>query len=137
MSGVAFTAGQVLPEKSLPAIQQAQLTAYAAASGDPNPIHLDEAVAKKMGLPGVIAHGMLIAGFLSERVLELGEQDGERRSRLSTFQIRFKAMTLLGDVLKLQATVKAADASSATLDLQAVNQRGEVTATAVATLSLA
>ena len=36
-----------------------QIAAYAEASGDHNPIHLDEEFAKSVGLPGVIAHGML------------------------------------------------------------------------------
>lgn len=39
-----------------------QLTAYAYASGDMNPIHLDEQVAKSVGLPDVISHGMLTMG---------------------------------------------------------------------------
>lgn len=134
MSDVNFVAGTVLPEKILAAITQNQLTAYAAASGDPNPIHLDETVAKSMGLPGVIAHGMLIAGFLAERAQELGEADSGMRGQLVSFQVRFKAMTLLGDILTLQSTVKAADAEQAALDVQALNQRGEVVATAAAKL---
>lgn len=40
------------------AITRADLLQYAAASGDHNPIHSDEAVARSVGLPGVIAHGM-------------------------------------------------------------------------------
>ena len=39
-----------------------QLMAYAHASGDMNPIHLDEQVAKSVGLPDVISHGMLTMG---------------------------------------------------------------------------
>ena len=39
-------------------ITRADLVRYAAASGDQNPIHQDEAVAASVGLPGVIAHGM-------------------------------------------------------------------------------
>ena len=39
-------------------ITRADLVAYAAASGDHNPIHQDEDVATSVGLPGVIAHGM-------------------------------------------------------------------------------
>ena len=38
------------------------LVAYANASGDQNPIHQDEAVAKSVGLPDVISHGMLTMG---------------------------------------------------------------------------
>jgi acyl dehydratase len=39
-------------------VTRADLVAYADASGDHNPIHQDEAVARSVGLPGVIAHGM-------------------------------------------------------------------------------
>ena len=39
-------------------VTRADLVRYAAASGDQNPIHQDEAVAASVGLPGVIAHGM-------------------------------------------------------------------------------
>ena len=50
----------------LPSIEKfftrAQLVAYAHASGDMNPIHQDETVAKSVGLPDVIAHGMLTMG---------------------------------------------------------------------------
>lgn len=41
---------------------RAQLVAYANASGDLNPIHQDEQAAKAVGLPDVIAHGMLTMG---------------------------------------------------------------------------
>ena len=55
-------------------ITRADLIAYAEASGDHNPIHQDEAVARSVGLPGVIAHGMytlaLAARYVDE---ELGE----------------------------------------------------------------
>ena len=53
-----LTKDQVLPEKSY-AINRELLVAYANASGDQNPIHQDEAFAKSVGLPDVIAHGML------------------------------------------------------------------------------
>ena len=41
-----------------------QIAAYAEASGDHNPIHLDGAFARSVGLPGIIAHGMLQMGIL-------------------------------------------------------------------------
>lgn len=55
MSG--FTEGQELPAQTY-RVTRADLVAYAAASGDHNPIHSDETVALSVGLPGVIAHGM-------------------------------------------------------------------------------
>ena len=50
--------GQELAAKTF-IINRALLIAYANASGDQNPIHQDEAFAKSVGLPDVIAHGML------------------------------------------------------------------------------
>lgn len=52
------------------ALTRADLVAYAHASGDHNPIHQDEAVALAVGLPGVIAHGMLTLGLAGRAVTE-------------------------------------------------------------------
>ena len=49
-------------------LTRAALVAYAQASGDPNPIHQDEDVARSVGLPGVIAHGMLTLGLAGRAV---------------------------------------------------------------------
>jgi len=61
-------AGQEIAARNF-TINRELLIAYADASGDQNPIHQDEAFAKSVGLPDVIAHGMLtmaLAGnFLS------------------------------------------------------------------------
>ncbi|MBW8751383.1 MAG: MaoC family dehydratase N-terminal domain-containing protein [Propionibacteriales bacterium] len=55
-------------------ITRADLVAYADASGDHNPIHQDEAVARSVGLPGVIAHGMFTLAIAARYVDEaLGE----------------------------------------------------------------
>ena len=51
-------AGQELTPENFK-INRQLLIAYADASGDQNPIHQDEAFAKSVGLPDVIAHGML------------------------------------------------------------------------------
>jgi acyl dehydratase len=50
--------GTELPAQDFP-IQRANLVQYAGASGDFNVIHWNERVAKAVGLPNVIAHGML------------------------------------------------------------------------------
>jgi acyl dehydratase len=50
--------GQELAPKTF-TINRKLLIAYANASGDQNPIHQDETFAKSVGLPDVIAHGML------------------------------------------------------------------------------
>jgi acyl dehydratase len=57
-------------------VARTDLVAYAAASGDPNPIHQDPEVARSVGLPDVIAHGMftlaLVARYVDEQVGEPG-----------------------------------------------------------------
>jgi acyl dehydratase len=58
------------------AVTRRDLVAYAEASGDPNPIHQDPEVARSVGLPDVIAHGMftlaLVARYVDEQVGEPG-----------------------------------------------------------------
>lgn len=54
--------GLELPERRFPLTRTA-LVRYAGASGDLNPIHYDEHTALRIGLPGVIAHGMLTMGL--------------------------------------------------------------------------
>ena len=49
-------------------IDRELLKRYADASGDQNPIHQDEAFAKSVGLPDVIAHGMLTMGLVGQYV---------------------------------------------------------------------
>jgi acyl dehydratase len=120
-----------VPFHALPAITQDQLRAYAVASGDPNPIHLDEAAARKAGLPGVIAHGMLSAAFVAERA-ENFAREALPGARWVSFQTRFKAMTLLGDVVTVGGKVKESAEGKLVLDLVARNQRGEVTTIASA-----
>ena len=51
-------------------VTRADLVRYAAASGDDNPIHQDEEVARSVGLPGVIAHGMYTMALAARAVGE-------------------------------------------------------------------
>jgi acyl dehydratase len=65
-------------------VTREDLVVYAAASGDHNPIHQDEAVALSVGLPGVIAHGMYTMA-LAARYVEEWAGPG----RVSTFGAKF------------------------------------------------
>ena len=65
MSG--FETGQALPTQEY-AVSREDLVAYAEASGDDNPIHQDEEVAQAVGLPGVIAHGMVTLALAARAV---------------------------------------------------------------------
>lgn len=103
-------------------ITAAHLQAYADASDDHNPIHLDESVARARGLPGVIAHGMLSAGLIGEWAVSAAGSDW----RLTRFQTRFKAMVLLGDDITVSGARKDSAADSLVFEINATNQRGEV-----------
>lgn len=52
------------------AVSRADLVRYAQASGDQNPIHQDESVARAVGLPGVIAHGMYTMALAARAVTD-------------------------------------------------------------------
>lgn len=103
-------------------ITREQIKAYADASGDQNPIHQDDQVAKMMGLPGVIAHGMLDYGLLTRAVTDwLGDP-----GRLRSLRVRFSAMVQPGDVVTCRGRVaEVGDAATARLDVWVENQRGE------------
>jgi len=61
------------------------LVAYAAASGDHNPIHQDDEVARSVGLPGVIAHGMFTMALAARYV----EEWAGRRGQILTIGTKF------------------------------------------------
>jgi acyl dehydratase len=67
---MTYTAGQELPTKNF-VVNRALLVQYADASGDQNPIHQDEAFAKSVGLPDVIAHGMFTMGLAGKYLSDL------------------------------------------------------------------
>lgn len=130
---MTLQSGAPIEFHSFSPISREQLKAYAEASGDFNPIHLDEEVAKKVGLPGIIAHGMLIAGLLAERALQLIDKEPSLKGfELVQFQSRFKAMTLVGDTPSVGGVIKEFTDQTLVLDLQAKNQRGELTTAGVA-----
>src|SRR5438046_9035833 len=87
----SINSGQDLPS-STKKVTVEQIRQYAEASGDRNPIHLDESFARSAGLPGVIAHGMLTMAFANQMVTDwLGD-----RSRLKRLQGRFAGMVVPG-----------------------------------------
>ena len=82
--------GDQLPSLTLGPIDQADLVLYANASGDQNPIHIDQDFAKKSGMPDVIAHGMLIMSYLGRLLTNAVPQ-----SQIKNFSVQFSNMTHL------------------------------------------
>lgn len=64
-----ITVGDELFRRTV-SLTRKDLVAYAAASGDHNPIHYNDAAASAAGLPGVLAHGMLTLGVAASAVEE-------------------------------------------------------------------
>lgn len=126
--GISDTAiGQSLSPLVKPPIEQEQLQRYAAASGDYNPIHLDPAAARRVGLNGVIAHGMLSMAFLGQFVnQQIADLPGARVGQL---KVRYVGMVSLGDTLtclgKVAARTQGESETAITLECWAQNQRGE------------
>ncbi len=56
-----ITPGEELPRRCVP-LTRSDLVQYAGVAGDPNPIHWDDEVARSVGLPMAVAHGMLTMG---------------------------------------------------------------------------
>ena len=83
-----FKQGDSLPE--LRVTPDAGLTKrYAEASGDPNPIHIDEDFAKSVGLPGTILHGLYSMAQVARAHTDVA--DGDPRS-LKRLRVQFRGM---------------------------------------------
>ena len=114
MSGLEV--GQVVAEKTY-ALTRDTLVRYAGASGDFNPIHYRDDVAQSVGLPGVLAHGMLTMGFAVQPVVDwLGDP-----GRVTDYQVRFTRPVLVdpedGAVVTVVAKVGRIDDDGARIDL--------------------
>lgn len=122
----------IIPFKVAGVITLEWLKEFARVSGDFNPIHQDEAVAKSMGLPGLIAHGMLTASLLHSRALEaIADYRNLRGFHIEQSDTRFRAMTFLGDEISLGGQWQMTGADELRLDMQARNQKGETTVSTV------
>jgi acyl dehydratase len=111
--------GQELPPLVKPPVTKKQLVMYAGASGDFNLIHTDVETAREVGLPGIIAHGMLSMGFLGQYAGELvGDQGFVQR-----LKVRFNGMVFPGDVLTCRAKALARDDEAHTITLQISAER--------------
>jgi 3-hydroxybutyryl-CoA dehydratase len=119
-------------------ITQEKINLYAEASGDRNPIHVDESFAARTPLGGTIAHGMLNLAYVSEMMtLAFGGSwisGGKLRAK-------FKESARPGDSLTISGRVdcieKKDDVSYANCSFECRNQRGEIIVTGEAIVKLA
>jgi acyl dehydratase len=103
--------GQQLPE--LRVTPDKYLTVrYAGASGDFNPIHIDEDFAKAVGLPGKILHGLWTMAQVARAQTEAaGGPESLRR-----LSVRFRGMGFPEQELVVRSTVRAVADGVATID---------------------
>ncbi|GAB3147990.1 MaoC/PaaZ C-terminal domain-containing protein [Microbacterium neimengense] len=112
----AYEIGQVVAERDVHLTRES-LVRYAGASGDFNPIHFRDDVAARVGLPGVLAHGMLTMGLSVETIVPwLGDA-----GRIREYGVRFTRPVVVdaetGADVRVVATVGQIDGETLRIDL--------------------
>jgi len=99
--------GEELPSLAR-VVAREDVAAYAEVSGDRNPLHLDDEHARRVGFPGIIAHGMFTMGHLASCVSSwAGDPGAVRRIRS-----QFRAYVLMGETIVAGGRVRELDPST-------------------------
>ncbi|MFL5873739.1 MAG: MaoC/PaaZ C-terminal domain-containing protein [Solirubrobacterales bacterium] len=106
---------KVTPDKYLP-------HRYAGASGDFNPIHIDDELAKAVGLPRNILHGLYSMGLVAKANAAVADGDPRALKRLS---VQMRGMGVPEQEIVVTGTVKSAEGDRVVVDT--VAQQGETT----------
>lgn len=121
---MTLTVGDVVAERAVHLTRES-LVRYAGASGDFNPIHYRDDIAASVGLPGVLAHGMLTMGLAVETIVPWLRDVG----RVLEYGVRFTRPVVVdpetGADLTVVAKVGDVDADAARIDLTVTH--GETT----------
>lgn len=128
--------GQELPVRDV-VVTRADLVRYAGASGDFNPIHWNERFATDVGLPDVIAHGMLTMAIAGRVLTDWAGDPG----RVLSYRVRFTRPVVVpndesGATVTVSAKVTAVDGDVATLGVTATAAGQTVLGRAVARVRL-
>jgi 3-hydroxybutyryl-CoA dehydratase len=118
-------------------ITQEKINLYAEASGDFNPIHVDESFAAKTPFGGTIAHGMLNLAYVSEMMTSVF---GESWLSGGKLRAKFKESARPGDTLTVTGTIfcieQESDVSYANCNFEVRNQKDETIVTGEAIVKL-
>jgi acyl dehydratase len=135
----SITVGEELPERII-TLTRADLVNYAGVSGDLNPIHWDDDIAKQVGLDTAIAHGMLTMGLGGGYVTSWVGDPGA----VTEYNVRFTAIVPvpndgIGAEIVFSGKVKSTDpeTKSVTIALIATTGGKKIFGRAVATAKLA
>ena len=104
---------------------------YAGASGDFNPIHIDEQFARDVGLPGLILHGLWSMAQVA-RAAEAAA--GDDPTALLSLSVQFRGMGLIGEEITVAGAVTDVADGVATVKLEAVQGSAKIIKGAVAEL---
>lgn len=126
-AGDAVPELKVTPDKYLP-------HRYAGASGDFNPIHIDEDFAKSVGLPSNILHGLYSMGVVAKAAAQ-GLAGGDPRA-LKKLTVQFRGMGLPEQEIAVTGTVKEVDGNRVVVDLEAAQGDNRIIRNAQAELEL-
>jgi acyl dehydratase len=102
--------GDEIPPRSK-VVRREEVKAYADASGDQNPLHQDDAFARSVGFPGIIAHGMFTMAHLTKALTDwLGAPAGLKRMQVQFRQVVFMDETIVagGRVTELDPATRRA-----------------------------
>ncbi len=88
---------------------------YAGASGDFNPIHIDEAFARSVGLPGRILHGL----WTMAQVARVVADSGGGPESLTRLSVEFRGMGVLDEEVVINGTVRSVSDGVAEVDCEA------------------
>src|SRR5438105_8733043 len=117
--------GDALPKLVKAPVSHLQLVRYAGASGDFNPLHTDPKIGEMVGTGGIIAHGMLIMGFVGQLLSDYAGPGALRK-----FGVRFRGMTHIDDEITCTGLVtekyEADGEGRIAGKVQAVDQNGDV-----------
>ena len=103
--------GQELPELGR-VVTAADVKAYADGGGDQNPLHQDDAFARSVGFPGIIAHGMFTMGHMAAAVTAFAGSP----AAVLRISAQFRAAVYMGEEIVAGGRVVAVDDDTATLE---------------------
>ena len=105
---------------------------YAGASGDFNPIHIDEEFAHGVGLPGRILHGL----WTMAQVARSHTDAGGGPESLRSLSVQFRGMGRMEQEITVNGKVREADGDTATVDSEAEQAGQRIIRRGVARLSI-
>jgi acyl dehydratase len=109
-----------------------QLVQYAGAQGDFYEIHYDQAYAKSVGLPGVILHGLLKAGFIGQLVTDwLGE-----RGTLKSLDVSYRGVDVPGHPYTCKGRVTRVEGDEVELEVWGEDESGKQTTVGSASVTM-